>query len=79
MKFESFCLLCYAVLLLTQSCPTLCNRIDCSPPGSSVHGDSLGNNIGVGCYALVQGIFPTQGLNPASLMSPSIDKCVLYH
>ena len=21
-----------------QSCPTLCNRMDCSPPGSSVHG-----------------------------------------
>ena len=24
--------------LITQSCPTLCNPIDCSPPGSSVHG-----------------------------------------
>ena len=22
----------------TQSCPTLCNPIDCSPPGSSIHG-----------------------------------------
>ena len=21
-----------------ESCPTLCNRMDCSPPGSSVHG-----------------------------------------
>ena len=21
-----------------QSCPTLCNPVDCSPPGSSVHG-----------------------------------------
>ena len=21
-----------------QSCPTLCNPMDCSPPGSSVHG-----------------------------------------
>ena len=21
-----------------QSCPTLCNLMDCSPPGSSVHG-----------------------------------------
>ena len=25
-------------VLLTQSCPTLCNPMDCSPPGSSVHG-----------------------------------------
>ena len=22
---------------VTQSCPTLCNPVDCSPPGSSVH------------------------------------------
>ena len=29
--------------------------------------DSLSNNTGVGCYALVQGIFPTQGSNPPSL------------
>ena len=38
--------------------------MDCSPPGSSIHGDSLGQNTGVGCHALLQGIFPTQGLNP---------------
>ena len=36
----------------------------CSPPGSSVHGDSPGKNTGVGCHVLLQGIFPTQGLNP---------------
>ena len=38
--------------------------MDCSPPASSVHGDSPGKNTGVGCHALHQGIFPTQGLNP---------------
>ena len=38
--------------------------VDCSPPGSSVHGDSPGKNSGVGCHTLLQGIFPTQGLNP---------------
>ena len=26
--------------------------------------DSPGKNIGVGCHALLQGMFPTQGLNP---------------
>ena len=26
---------------------------DCSPPGSSVHGNSPGNNTGVGCLALL--------------------------
>ena len=35
-----------------------------SPPGFSVHGDSPGKNPGVGCHALFQGIFPTQGSNP---------------
>ena len=38
--------------------------MDCSPLGSSVHGDSPGKNTGSGCRALLQGIFPTQGLNP---------------
>ena len=35
----------------------------CSVSGSSVYGDSPGKNPGVGCHALLQGIFPTQGLN----------------
>ena len=32
------------------TCPTLCDPMDCSPPGSSVH--SPGKNTGVGCHAL---------------------------
>ena len=50
--------------VLNQSRPTLCDHIDCSLPGSSVHGDSPGKNTGVGCHALLQAIFPTQGSNP---------------
>ena len=41
--------------------------MDCSPSGSSVHGISPGKNTGVGCHSLLQGIFPTQGLNPRLL------------
>ena len=52
------------VCLVAQPCLTLCDPMDCSPPGSTVHGDSPGKNTGVGCHALLQGIFPTQGLNP---------------
>ena len=44
-------------------CPTLCDHMDCSPPGSSVPGDSPGKNTRVGCQLLLQGIFPIQGLN----------------
>ena len=42
---------------------SLCDRVDCSLPGSSVHGDSLGKNSAVGRHALLQGIFPTQEWN----------------
>ena len=42
---------------------TFCDFMDCSPPDSSVHGDSPGKNTGVGCHALLQGILPTQGSN----------------
>ena len=36
---------------------------DCSLPGSSVHGDSLGKKTGVGRHFLLQGIFRSQGSN----------------
>ena len=49
--------------LVTQSYLTLCDPMDCSLPGSFVHGDSPGKNAGVGCHAVHQGIFPTQGSN----------------
>ena len=39
----------------------------CNLPGSSVHVDSPGKNTGMGCHALLQEIFPTQGLNPGLL------------
>ena len=41
-----------------------CDPMDCSPPGSSVHGHSPGKNIEAGCHFLLQGIFLTQELNP---------------
>ena len=55
-------------VLVAQLCPTLCNPMDYSQPGFSVHGDSPGKNTGVGCHALFQGIFPTQGLNSQQVL-----------
>ena len=43
-----------------------------SSPGSSVHGDSLGNNTRVGCHSLFQGIFPIQELNLGLLLCRQI-------
>ena len=61
--------------LVIQSCPVVCNLMDCSLPGSSVHGDSPGKNTGVGCHAFLQRIFLTQGSNPG------LPHCrrILYH
>ena len=53
--------------LVAQLCQTLCSPMDGSPLDSSVHEDSPDKNTGVGCHALLQGIFPTQGLNPGLL------------
>ena len=55
---------CAVLCLVTQSCPPLWDPIDCSPPGSFVHGNSPGKNNEVGCHVFLQGIFPTQGSNP---------------
>ena len=46
-------MLCSVSCLVTQLCPTLCDPMDCSSLGSSVHGDSPGENIGVGCHTLL--------------------------
>ena len=55
--------------------PTLCDPMNCSSPGSSVHETFPGKNIGVGCGFLLPGIFPTQGSNPGLLHC----RRTLYH
>ena len=64
---KGFCylcvVLCCAVLcLVAQSCPNLCDPIDCSPSGSSVHGDSPGKNTGVS----IPPCFPPESSQPRS-------------
>ena len=61
--------------LVAQSYPSPCDPMEYSPPGSSVHGDSPGKNTGGGCHALLQEIFPTQGLKPGLLHC----RRTLYH
>ena len=47
-----------------------CDSMDCSPQ-ASLSLDSPGKSTGVGCCAVLQGIFPTQGWN-LCLMSPAL-------
>ena len=46
-----------------QSCPTLCDPMDCSPSVICLW-DFPGKNTGLDCHFLLQGIFPTQGSKP---------------
>ena len=74
-----FCLLCHRLLCCAQSLSHVQIFMTpwtvCSPPGSSVREDSPGKNIGVGCHAALQGIFPTQASRPG------LPHCrqILYH
>ena len=72
---DGYMSLCVHAKLL-QSCPILCNPMDYSPPGSSVHQNSPGKNTGVGFHALLQGIFPTQ--RPNSRQVSCIGRWVMY-
>ena len=58
-----------------SSAQTLCNTMDCSLPGSSVHGIFPSKNT------VLQGIFPTQGLNPnlLCLLHWQVDSLPLRH
>ena len=49
---------------LLQLCPTLCNPMDYSLPGSFVHGILQARILSVGCHFLLQRIFPIQRSNP---------------
>ena len=54
--------------LVAQSCLTLCYPLDCSPPGSSVHGDSPGKNTDWGVFPCPPpGNLPNPVIEPRSL------------
>ena len=61
--------MCVCAQSLSHVFGTLWDPIGCNLPVSSVYGDSPGKNTGVGCHALLQRIFLTQGSNP---LSPSL-------
>ena len=56
-----------------QLCPTLCDPMDCSPPGSSVHGIL---QAGIAMEARLPcpppGDLPDPGIEPTSFMSPAL-------
>ena len=71
---ERWALLCSVI----QLCLTLCNHLDCSLPGSSVHEIFSGKNNGVSWHFLLQGISPIQKSKPHLWVS-WIHRQILYH
>ena len=71
---------------LLQSCQTLCDSIDCNPPGSSAHG-ILQARIWSGFPCSPPGDLPNPGIEPTPLISPALAAAaaakslqwVLYH
>ena len=61
-----------------QLYPTLCNALDCSPPGSSLQEIFSSKNTVVGCHFLLQGIFPTQEFNPPHILCPLHSRQIFY-
>ena len=57
-------------LVYPQSCLTLCDPMNYSPPVSYIHGIFPGKNTGVGCHFLLQGGLPDPGIKLVSLASP---------
>ena len=56
---------------LFQSCPTLCDPVDCSQPGSSVHGILQARILE--CIAVPPPRdLPNPGIKPTSLTSPAL-------
>ena len=66
----------YVRTKLLQSCLTLGNPMDCSPPGSAVHGILQARILG--CHSLLQGIFLTQESSPCLLRLLHCRQ-ILYH
>ena len=69
---------CGVLCSVAQSCQSLCYPMDCSPPGSSVHGDSPGKNSEVDCHAILQVIFPTRGWNSGFLIAGGFFYCLSH-
>ena len=63
---------------VSLSCPTLCDPMEYSQPGSSVHWNSPGKNTGVGSHFLLRGIFLTQESNLGLLHCRQILYCLSH-
>ena len=62
---------------VAQSCLTLCDPMDCSLPGSSVHGIPQARILVLGVIPFSRGSF--QPRETGISFAPCIDRQILYH
>ena len=76
-ELYNYFIICVCVLV-AHSCLTVCDPMDCNPPGSSVHGISQRSilDTGRGCRFLLQGIVQIQGWNSDLLHCRQILYCL---
>ena len=67
-----------ACCLVAELCPTLLRPHGWEPARLLCPWDFPGKSTGVGCHFLLEGIFPTQGLNPR-LLDWQVDSLPLSH
>ena len=78
----SVCVIVVAILtfcccLLAKSCPTLCDSMDYSPQGSSVHGISQATILDCVAISFFR-VSPDSGIEPASPALAGIGRQILY-
>ena len=70
-KYKNFLLLVLLMCVCAQLCLTLCNPMDCSPPGSSVHGISQARIL-EWISIFPSGDLLDPGIEPVSLVSSAL-------
>ena len=76
-KERQKCVCCCCCCLVGKSCPTYCNPMGCSPPGSSVHGTFQAGILELVAISFSRGSSWPRDRTPISFV-PCIGKYILY-
>ena len=70
----------YLVCVCAQLCPTLCDPMDCSPPGSSAHGIFQGRTLEWVAISFSRGqyLVPIIEKNLIKIMHVKLDHCATH-
>ena len=75
--YDTILCVCTHRRLAALSCLTLRDPVDCGPPSSSVHGNFLGKDTGMGCHFLLPRNLLDRQIEPMSPVSPALQTDIL--